>query len=126
MACVAGRCVAGFACDASKVTCKIAVPDCQAGDVPAVDASGNCYTGACVPAAECASVTSCASCTRTDQACVSYATLGGNHNHCVTIPAACGGSVTCDCLGPTSCVGSNRVCGMLSGVKGIGCACPAC
>ena len=124
--CVAGRCVAGFACDAAKVTCKIAVPSCQAGDVPSIDESGNCYTGFCVPAAECTSVTSCASCIRTDQGCVSYATLGGNHNHCVTIPPACGGSATCDCLGPTSCVGSHRACGNLSGVKGVGCACPGC
>jgi hypothetical protein len=126
VACVAGRCVAGFACDASKVICKIAVPNCQAGDVPSVDESGSCYTGDCVPAAECKSVTGCASCTKPDQACVSYATLTGNHHHCVTMPPACGGSANCDCLGPTTCVAPYRACGNLSGVKGVGCACPSC
>ena len=125
VACVAGRCVAGFACDASKVTCKIAVPACPAGEVPSVDDAGTCYTGACAPATECTSVTSCASCTGTDQACVSYSALGGNHHHCVTMPPACGGSATCDCL-EASCVAPYRACGALSGVKGVGCACPGC
>ena len=92
---------------------------------PPSTTSGTCYTGACAPATECTSVTSCASCTGAGQACVSYATQGGNHHHCVTIPAACGGSATCDCLGE-SCVAPYRACGNLSGVKGVGCACPDC
>jgi hypothetical protein len=61
--CVAGRCVAGFACDPSQVTCRVAPPSCAAGEIPSINASGNCYTGACVPASECTGVAGCGACT---------------------------------------------------------------
>jgi hypothetical protein len=52
-ACIAGRCVAGFNCDSSKVTCKMATPNCDPGKVPLVKEDGTCWQGSCVPANEC-------------------------------------------------------------------------
>jgi hypothetical protein len=124
VACVAGQCVAGFTCDATKVTCKVATPSCPAGEVPTVNASGNCYTGSCAPETECASVGGCGACTGANEACVSIESLVGVEHHCVQIPPECNGNGGCDCLGVTAC--PNRTCGNYSGIRGIYCTCPAC
>jgi hypothetical protein len=123
VACIAGRCVKGFDCDTSKVTCKMATPICNAGETPQV--SGTCYTGDCVPADECHSVPDCAKCAATD-ACVSYVAQLGPQRHCVSIPAACGGNASCSCLGPTTCISPFNACSDLSGIKGVTCGCPVC
>ena len=107
VACTAGRCVAGFNCDASHVTCKIAIVACDPGQVPGVNAAGDCYTGGCVPATQCKTVTSCAACDPS-LACVTYQTQMGDQVHCVTIPDSCNGNTTCGCLGPTVCKDSYR------------------
>ena len=126
-ACVAGRCVAGFACDTSPVTCRMAPPSCPAGEVPSVNDAGTCYTGACAPASQCTTVTDCNACSgRTAETCVVYQTQRGNQFHCVSVPPACGGNDGCDCLGPTTCVAPYRACTNFSGVKGISCSCPNC
>jgi hypothetical protein len=122
--CVAGRCVAGFDCDATKVTCKVAIPACPAGETPIV--AGSCYTGQCAPAAECRVVDGCQVCSAAGLACVVYETQMGNQAHCVTIPAACNGDATCACLGQTACIAPYRACANFSGVKGISCGCPNC
>ena len=87
--------------------------DCDAhlsgGEVPTVDDAGTCYTGACAPATECATLATCAACTGADQVCVTYQTQRGNQLHCVTLPPACGANFTCDCLGPTACVAPYRI-----------------
>jgi hypothetical protein len=124
--CVVGRCVAGFACDASQVTCRVAPPSCPAGEVPSIDQAGNCYTGACAPASECTTVTGCGVCLVPDGACVSYQTRLGTQNHCVTIPPECGGNAGCDCLGSGSCLPPYGSCGDYSGIRGIFCSCPNC
>jgi hypothetical protein len=126
VACVAGRCVAGFACDTSQVTCRIAPPNCPAGEVPSVTDAGTCYTGACAPATQCTLLPSCDACTGADPICVVYQTQRGNQFHCVSIPPACGARTTCDCLGPTTCVAPYRSCADLSGRKGITCSCLNC
>lgn len=121
LACVAGRCVAGFNCDASRVVCLMAKPICVNGLVPAVNAAGTCYTGGCVAATQCTRVTSCADCGG-PQSCVIYQMPGGNQFHCVTAPPACQSDFTCGCLGPTVCTGTHRTCGNLSGQRGVTCS----
>jgi hypothetical protein len=122
--CVAGRCVAGFDCDATKVTCKVAIPACPAGETPIV--TGSCYTGQCAPVAECRVVGDCQVCSAAGLSCVVYETQMGNQAHCVTIPVACNGDATCACLGQTACITPYRACANFSGVKGITCGCPNC
>jgi hypothetical protein len=124
VACVAGRCVAGFNCDASKVTCKIGITACDPGYVQAINAAGTCYQGGCVPATQCKSVTGCSAC-GPGQGCVIYETQLGPETHCVTMPSSCK-SVSCDCLGPSTCTGAFRTCSNLSGQMGIACSCPNC
>ena len=128
VACIAGRCVAGFTCDASRVTCRIAPPTCPAGEVPSVNDAGTCYTGACAPASQCTTLTDCTACNGgTAQMCVVYQTdLAGNQSHCVSVPPACGANTGCDCLGPTTCVAPYRACTNFSGRVGISCSCPTC
>ena len=65
--CAAGRCVLGFDCDTTMVSCKRLPPVCPAGQVPRVigPAGGRCY-GECVDANQCLSVPSCAACRPTD------------------------------------------------------------
>jgi hypothetical protein len=123
--CVAGRCVAGFNCDASTVVCGGPTPACAPGEVPTVNPSGTCYSGGCVPATQCKRVTSCADCSA-DQACVNNVTFQGNQAHCVTIPTTCQGTATCACLGASSCVSPYTICADFSGLKGIACGCPSC
>jgi hypothetical protein len=125
VACVAGRCVAGFACDDARVTCRIAVPNCSQGQVPGVTESGECYTGSCVPAAQCTSVAGCSACAP-GEACVLYQTQLGNQYHCVSIPASCNKDQSCDCLGPSVCTGSFSSCSNLSGQRAVMCSCPTC
>jgi hypothetical protein len=126
VACIAGRCVAGFKCDASQVTCKIATPVCAAGEVPTVNEAGTCYTGSCAPETECTTVTGCASCTGTGEACASYETQLGVQHHCLAIPPECGGGATCECFGASACVGAYRACMPYSGLRGVYCSCPNC
>lgn len=122
--CVAGRCVAGFGCDSSKVTCKMAVPKCPSGQVPRVQ--GTCYTGDCVPADECTSVNGCGVCNSNGFACALYSTQLGPIAHCVTVPKACGGNSSCSCLGKTVCLSPYGLCSDFSGVLGVSCDCPVC
>jgi hypothetical protein len=124
VACVIGRCVAGFACDPSQVTCRIAPPTCPAGEVPAINDTGNCYLGTCAPATECTNVAGCGVCTFTTEACVIYQTQLGGHYHCVTLPPGCGGG--CDCLGASSCLPPYVSCTNFSGIRGVACSCPNC
>ena len=124
--CLAGKCVAGFACDATGITCKVAPPACAAGEVPTINAAGNCYTGSCAPATECTTVAGCGSCTGSDQACVSYETQRGVENHCVTIPPECAGNGGCTCTGVASCLPPYGTCADYSGIRGVYCSCPNC
>ena len=123
--CVAGRCVAGFNCDAARVVCGSSTPMCGAGEVPTVNAAGTCYMGGCVPATQCKRVTSCAACRGGEQACVNDVTFQGNQAHCVTVPPECSGAASCGCLGPSSCVSPYNVCVDFSGIRGIACGCPS-
>jgi hypothetical protein len=124
-ACIAGRCVAGFNCDSSKVTCKMATPNCDPGKVPLVKEDGTCWQGSCVPANECKAVKSCAECTGS-LFCVSYVTQLGPQNHCADVPKACGSDFTCACSGPSVCTPPYGTCQDFSGQKGVSCSCPNC
>ena len=126
VACVAGRCVAGFNCDDSEVTCRVATPICPDGQVPGVNADGTCYTGGCVPTTQCRSVASCNVC-GSSQACVTNQSRGRNEHHCVTVPAGCS-SANCSCLGDSVCLSPYSSCDNNSsgGVKGVTCGCPTC
>ena len=122
-ACIAGRCVMGFDCDSSKVTCKSVPPSCAAGQVALVN--GNCWQGSCVPADECHTVKDCAACTG-PLACVTVTTQIAIQRHCVDIPAVCGGAASCACFGPSVCTSPYTNCTDMSGIKGVGCDCPNC
>jgi len=124
--CVAGRCVAGFACDATQVICKVAAPVCPAGEVPVINDAGNCYVGTCAPATECKTVSGCGSCTGANDACVSYETQLGIQHHCVAIPPECGGGASCSCFGAATCLSPYRSCREYSGPRGVYCSCPTC
>jgi hypothetical protein len=117
--CQAGRCVAAFDCDASKVVCASLPPACDAGLVPLV--AGGCWAGSCVPATECAAVASCAECGPSD-VCVEEIGQIGVERHCVALPAACEGEASCDCVG--ACTGIFDACAVDEGV--VSCSCPAC
>ncbi|MFO0567480.1 MAG: hypothetical protein U0263_17615 [Polyangiaceae bacterium] len=123
VSCVAGRCVKGYECDSTKVACAAASPACSAGEVPQV--KGACWTGKCVPASECASVAGCKDCDTTKYACVENVAKPSSA-HCVDVPAACGGSLSCACFGASVCVSPYTSCSELSGVKGVSCGCPTC
>ena len=118
--CVAGRCVLARSCNPSTVTCKVATPSCAAGSLPIV--SGLCYTGGCLPAAQCSDVASCEVCTSAGLACVTDQVLGGPSYHCVTVPSACSGGPTCQCLGV--CTGAFQ-CSDPSSTTPV-CDCPTC
>ncbi len=120
--CVAGRCIVGFDCDASKVLCK-SLLNCPPGQAPTVE--GTCW-GTCVPASDCLSVKDCATCAAGSQPCVNYDAQTGPTHHCVDAPAGCGDDSTCACLGPSVCLPPFATCSDLSGVKGVNCSCPNC
>lgn len=124
--CRAGRCVAGFNCDASQALCFSLPPTCAAGQVPSV--VGSCW-GGCVDATQCLGVQSCAECTGVNTTCVKYDLQGGDtsvSSHCVTVPKGCEGSPTCSCMGSSVCATPYVACGDFSGIKGMGCSCPNC
>ena len=122
-ACIAGRCVAGFECDSSKVLCKSVPPTCPAGQVPLVQ--GSCWQGACVAANECASVKDCSACTG-GLICAEFVQRGGPAVHCYDVPKECNGNYGCSCAGAGVCSGPGLTCGDLSGLMGIACSCSAC
>jgi hypothetical protein len=121
--CVAGRCVVGFECDSTKVLCKVAPPQCPAGQVPLI--AGPCWQGACVPAGDCASVSDCAACTGA-LACATFIERGGQTHHCYAPPSQCHGNFGCSCAGLAICPPPALSCQDLSGMKGIVCSCPSC
>ncbi|MBK7580742.1 MAG: hypothetical protein IPI67_11100 [Myxococcales bacterium] len=123
--CQAGRCVAGFNCDPSKVTCKSLTPTCNPGEIPLINAAGNCWQGGCVPANECKAVKACSDCTG-NLVCASWVTQLGTQHHCVDVPKSCGTDFTCGCMGPSVCTSPYLSCQDYSGQKGVSCSCPNC
>lgn len=116
--CVAGRCVAGFECDWSKVICAQAPPSCPPGQTAAV--TNGCF-GSCVPAGECRTVGGCAQCTGGLACVVEQAQLSSTH--CVDVPPPCS-KADCACFGPSVCTGSFDLCN--EGTGEIDCSCPTC
>jgi hypothetical protein len=49
----AGGAASGMSCSQAALVCKVAAPNCAAMQVPEMTADGSCYTGSCVPIAEC-------------------------------------------------------------------------
>ena len=120
VACVAGRCALDLSCNPRTVTCRVAPPVCPAGSLQVV--AGNCYAGSCLPAAQCSDVGSCDACTAAGLSCVTDQVLGGPRFHCVTVPSACSGAPTCQCLGV--CVGAFQCTDPASTT--LTCQCPVC
>lgn len=119
--CAAGRCVAGFDCDISKVACELLPPDCPTAMTNThVD---GCW-GDCVDATECLEISSCDQCDLGTQVCVKQTTQLGPSYNCVAIPEACGDSPSCACLGASVCVAPYDTCSDTA--LGIDCSCPAC
>jgi hypothetical protein len=118
--CMAGRCVLARSCNPKNVACTLAPPACSAGSLPAI--AGGCYSGGCLPVAQCSEVPSCDSCTTAGLACVTDEVLGGPTFHCVTVPSVCSGAPACQCLGV--CTGAFQ-CTDPASTSPI-CQCPAC
>jgi hypothetical protein len=123
IACAAGQCVLQVDCDASKVTCKVAQPACQAGEVPSVN--GTCW-GPCIAATECSVVTNCSDCDAASEACVRYVTQLGPEHHCVPLPPECGTAASCACMGAAVCIDPFSTCNDESGASTLACSCPVC
>jgi len=124
--CVAGQCIVGYECRPTQVFCNAMPPPCPPGEVPSV--LGGCW-GACVPAVQCAGVSSCTECAGPLTTCVVYDLQGGDVSggpHCVGVPKGCEGSPTCSCMGASVCVSPFSACSDLSGVPGMSCSCPNC
>ncbi|MCE7893496.1 MAG: hypothetical protein DYH12_27970 [Sorangiineae bacterium PRO1] len=124
--CVAGQCIVGYACQPTQVFCNALPPTCPKGEVPSV--LGGCW-GPCVPAVQCAGVSSCTQCTGALTTCVAYDLQGGDVGggaHCVAIPKGCEGTPTCSCMGASACHSPYSACTDLSGVPGMSCSCPNC
>ncbi|MEB2324529.1 MAG: hypothetical protein OZ921_18585 [Sorangiineae bacterium] len=104
-------------------------PSCQPGEVPSLNDSKSCWSGHCVPATQCRTVTSCKDCTGT-LGCAAYQTMVGPEAHCVEIPASCGGSLTCACAAAEVCTSPfdscNDVAGSGSKSHEVTCGCPTC
>ena len=119
--CEVGRCVAGFDCDHSTVTCDVDPPDCQPGHTAIV--IDGCY-GACVDAGECAQVGDCSQCNAAGHLCVTEQTQLGLRHHCVPLPGECQGDPTCACMGASVCLAPFDTCS--DSATGVTCSCPAC
>jgi hypothetical protein len=97
--CVAGRCVLSASCDRRNVIEPVEPPACGIpGEIRTV-IGGN--WGPCIPAGECAEVAACGECDAAGLSCV-VTTIDAPRPetslHCVGVPAACGGTPTCDCM----------------------------
>lgn len=117
--CAAGQCVTVANCDESTVKCDVPTPQCPLGEVPIV--KGTCYPGGCMPATQCAEVTSCDSCDQAGVACV-HNVSQLPQTHCVDAQGC--DPADCDCLGNAACVGSFSICN--DAAVGIECVCPVC
>jgi hypothetical protein len=90
-----------LSCDATKVTCKAQQPDCPPGQL--AETANACWTGKCVPAIHCDAVPDCALCPD-DWMCVQDVGRGPQGwPRCEPVPADCGGTVDCECVGEKVC-----------------------
>ena len=119
-ACSAGRCTM-FDCDATKVMCKKATPNCPAGQVPLVE--GECW-GGCVPIQQCSNIDDCAKCNLETQVCVTEVFKGGPKRHCVDVAPGCNGKPSCECMGQSVCTEPFDTCSNDNGA--IICGCTKC
>lgn len=103
VACLAGRCVAGFDCNWNLATCDSEPPACDPGFTASL--IDGCW-GPCVLATECNSVGSCDQCDG-GLGCVEQAAFGSSY-HCVT-DAPCAVD-DCSCLGPSVCEDGSEIC----------------
>jgi len=113
------------ACDPLGVVCEALPPACPPGEVAEVDAVGQCWTFACVPADSCTTVPDCTACTM-DQACVVRAGPMGPSFVCEPVEPGCMGVPTCACMPgacpmPFECIGAPP-----KGGADLACTCEAC
>jgi len=119
--CRVGRCVAGFTCDHTEVTCESVPPNCPPGETPS--ALGDCW-GKCVATTECESVGSCDQCDTNSEQCVRQDTQLGAVYHCVDKPEACDDNPSCACMGASVCLAPYDTCNDTA--LGITCSCLTC
>lgn len=112
--CRSKRCVFDLSCDDSKVTCKAAKPQCQAGQVPSV--VGMCW-GPCIDAGQCRDVADCTDCSA-GQVCVKNGDSPLPFTQCVSVTSNCAKNPSCGCADacPFSC----------NDASGIACFCVTC
>lgn len=118
--CRVGRCVAGYDCRWSVVTCKQLQPVCGPGETNSV--TGNCW-GPCVPATECAEVSKCGQCAPGQRCVMKQAKINGGR-HCVEVPASCTNNATCQCMGASVCLAPHDTCA--DAKDALICSCPNC
>ena len=111
--CSFGRCVFSRSCNAARVECTTEPPLCPEGQVPSV--IDDCW-GPCMPASDCAEVSSCDDCAD-GSVCVAFEGFNRSY-HCVESAPGCEAGNYCDCLG---------VCGACSEREGaVSCPCGGC
>lgn len=111
-----------LSCDTSMLGCDAVPPVCPPGNF--AETSSGCWTGKCVPAVLCDVVPKCALCPE-GTLCVKKSPVGLNvWPSCEPIPVACGGEVTCNCIGDLVCTGAYTACSVQDSV--VSCKCADC
>ena len=118
--CEASECTIEWDCNDLFVVCDALAPECPEGMLPSV--VEGCYSGSCVPAADCNAVPDCTWCT-VEEACVQNETQVGTFFACEPMPPECGGVASCACL-PSACNPELEVCTDTD--DGVACTCPTC
>jgi hypothetical protein len=122
--CSLGKCVLAQECDARDVLCRVAAPNCPAGQVPSV--KGTCW-GECVVASSCRTVASCEDCRSDSYVCArDEVVIGSTPIRCVDVPAACANDLSCGCVGPYACLTPFVACSSSMNGKTYNCSCPNC
>lgn len=111
-----------LSCDETKVACDAAPPPCPPSHL--AETTPACWTGKCVPAELCDAVPECGLCPPGTM-CVQDVGRGPTGwPRCEPIPAACGGEVTCECVGDLVCTGLFTFCAVQGAL--VECQCPNC
>ncbi|MCA9595963.1 MAG: hypothetical protein KC776_21765 [Myxococcales bacterium] len=109
----------GVDCNPSSVSCKAAVPNCPAGQVPSVNAG--CW-GPCVPILACSAISDCSQCT--SGFCAAYVAFTMEYR-CVLPTVQCS-ALACSCLAQYLCADPYSACTDSSGGPAVSCECPTC
>lgn len=122
--CVDGQCAIPKSKCSGEVACDALPPECPKGTLPGIDPNGACWTGGCVPAEQCESVSGCGDCPE-GQMCVQNVSFMMTFT-CKPIPDGCAGEPSCACAADEVCVEPFGVCNDKPGEADVACICVTC